>query len=137
MGRVRFQFSFLVAWCVAHLRPLRLTAVFGSTCDATGAQRSGTHLTSFAHGVGLPAKVFHGFMHHCDWVATIVEGAAKSKLLPDGDGTPMDSINMWDTLMDSKEVSESPRKDVVMNIDPTNQGDVENDPGGWAGAQHN
>jgi hypothetical protein len=73
-------------------------------------------------------------MHHCDWVATIVEGAAKSKLLPDGDGTPMDSINMWDSLMDPKELSESPRKDVVMNIDPTNQGAVENDPGGWSGA---
>jgi hypothetical protein len=73
-------------------------------------------------------------MHHCDWVATIVEGAAKGKLLPDGDGTPMDSINMWNSLMDPKELSESPRKDVVMNIDPTNQGTVENDPGGWSGA---
>ena len=119
--------------CV-ELRPhFVLTASFAGACDVT---RSGTHLTSFAHGVGLPAKIFHGFMHHCDWVATIVEGAAKSKLLPDGDGTPMDSINMWDSLMNPSELNESPRKDVVMNIDPTNQGTVANDPGGWSGTHY-
>ena len=48
-------------------------------------REGGTHLTAFAHGVGLPAKVFTGLMHHCDWVATIVEGAAGGKLLPDGE----------------------------------------------------
>ena len=121
------------------VRCCTIPAIWIDCCDCVRPCRdwctnSGTHLTSFAHGAGLPAKVFHGFMHHCDWVATIVEGAAKSKLLPDGDGTPMDSINMWDSLMDPKELNESPRKDVVMNIDPTNQGAVENDPGGWSGA---
>ena len=53
-------------------------------CWAAGRE-GGTHLTAFAHGVGLPAKVFTGLMHHCDWVATIVEGAAGGKLLPDGE----------------------------------------------------
>ena len=48
-------------------------------------REGGTHLSAFAHGVGLPAKVFTGLMHHCDWVATIVEGAAAGNLLPDGE----------------------------------------------------
>ena len=95
-------------------------------------REGGTHLTAFAHGLGLPAKTFTGLMHHADWVATIVEGAAGGKLLPDG-SPPPDSLNMWPTLMDKSAVSGGPRKDVVMNIDPTNQGQVANDPGGWSG----
>ena len=47
-------------------------------------REGGTHLSAFAHGVGLPAKVFTGLMHHCDWVATIVEGAAAGNK----DGSP-------------------------------------------------
>ena len=42
-------------------------------------------------------------------------------------------LNMWETLMDKSIVSDGPRKEVVMNIDPTNQGPVANDPGGWSG----
>ena len=83
------------------------------------------HLTAFAHGAGLPAKTFTGFMHHCDWVATIVEGAAGGKLIPDG-YPPSDSMNMWPTMMDKTVTTGGPRKEVVMNVDPTNQGEVTN-----------
>eukprot|EP01050_Picozoa_sp_SAG11_P029168 SAG11_NODE_8102_length_1060_cov_1.093652_2_plen_80_part_00 len=64
LGRVSPQSSpRAFAWAVGGA----LTAAPRATA------RSGTHLTAFAHGAGLPAKVFTGFMHHCDWVATIVQ----------------------------------------------------------------
>ena len=93
----------------------------------------GTHLTGFAHGFGLPAKVFTGLMHHCDWVPTLVS-AAGGQLIDDVDENtpPLDGLDMWSTLLSPSILSGGPRKEVVMNIDPTNQED-ENDPGGWSG----
>ena len=88
-------------------------------------------MTAIVHGVGLPAKNFTGLAHHVDWVPTLVEVAGGRPVTDDGVEPPMDGVSLWSSLMHPHN-NTSPRKSVVLNVDPTNQ-HVLNDPHGWSG----
>ena len=92
----------------------------------------GTHLVGFASGFGLPAKTETALMHHVDWVPTLV--AAAGGALRDAATPPVDGVDLWPTLTAPLEVgvAAGTRTEVVMNVDQTNQVNV-NDAGGWSG----
>ena len=93
----------------------------------------GTHLTGFVHApTALPAppRNFSGLMHQCDWVPTLL-GAAGVTSLNDTASPPMDGINLWPYLSDPANTTGT-RTSVLLNVDPTNQGQL-NDPHGWSG----
>ena len=71
-----------------------------------------------------PPQVFTGLMHHCDWAATIVAAGGGTGPLNDTALPPPDSLNLWPALLDPALLAGGPRTEVVMNVDPTNQGQV-------------
>ena len=93
----------------------------------------GTHLVGFVHAAGhLPSapKNFTGLMHQADWVPTLL-GAAGVAKLNDSAKPPMDGVDMWPALSDPTAIT-GPRTSVLLNVDPTNQMQL-NDPHGWSG----
>ena len=76
------------------------------------------------------SKHYVGLAHHCDWVPTLVGAAGGT--LNDTTTPAVDGMNLWPALLDTNAASAGPRTHVLLNVDVTNQG-VINDPGGWSG----
>lgn len=77
----------------------------------------------------MPQKIFTGLAHHADWVPTLV--AAAGGTLNDTVQPPPDGVNLWPALCADKD-SSGPRDHIVVNVDATNQGTL-NDINGWSG----
>ena len=94
----------------------------------------GTHLTGFIHAPShLPEapRRFEGLMHQADLLPTLL-GASGVVAVNDSVTPPMDGLNMWPALLNPADVH-GPRRSVLLNVDPTNQGGELHDPGGWSG----
>ena len=72
---------------------------------------------------------YTGLMHITDWYRTIVEGIARIELSEDVT-EKLDGYNMWQALTQNEP---SPRDEILLQLDPPRQADVENNFAYYAG----